>query len=155
MQKMFRGVTTLSLDSKGRLAIPAQYRAGLQERCAGQLVATVNNTNQRCLWLYPLDEWVRVEQKVSALPDFDRNHQKLKRFFIGHASDVEMDKNGRLLLPAPLREFATMEHDLVLTGQGNKFELWSAPLWNAEREQWLKEDIDMQNISAEMEQLAL
>lgn len=152
---MLRGANALNLDTKGRLAIPGRYRDGLAERCDGQMVVTVNNTKERCLWMYPLDAWKRVEAKVVALPDFDRNHQKLKRFFIGYAGDVEMDKNGRVLLPAPLREFAAMSREIYLIGQGNKFELWSGELWAARRDQWLREDLDMEKISVEMEQLSL
>lgn len=152
---MFRGANALNLDTKGRLAIPGRYRDELVERCSGQMVVTVNNTKECCLWMYPLDEWKRVEQKVVALPDFDRNHQKLKRFFIGYADDLEMDKNGRVLLPAPLREFAAMTREIYLIGQGNKFELWSEELWAARRDQWLQEDLDMEKVSVEMEQLSL
>ena len=152
---MFRGANLLNLDAKGRLAIPGRYRDELAERCSGHLVVTVNNASERCLWMYPLDEWRRVEEKVVALPAFDRNHQKLKRFFLGYAGDVEMDKSGRVLLPAPLREFATMTREIYLIGQGNKFELWSGELWTTRRDQWLEEDIDMDKISVEMEQLSL
>ena len=80
---------------------------------------------------------------------------KLKRCFLGYAGDVEMDKSGRVLLPAPLREFATMTREIYLIGQGNKFELWSGELWTTRRDQWLEEDIDMDKISVEMEQLSL
>lgn len=152
---MFRGANALNLDNKGRMAIPSTYRAVMQERCGGKLVVTVNNTRENCLWLYPLDEWERVEAKVVSLPSFDPNHQKLKRFLIGYASDVEMDKSGRILLPAPLRDFAMLDKAAYLVGQGNKFEIWSEPLWTAKCGQWLQEDVDMENMSAEMEQISL
>jgi MraZ protein len=152
---MIRGANTLNLDSKGRLAIPSRYRPTILERCAGKMVVTVNNTKEHCLWLYPMDEWERVEEKLIALPSFDSNHQKLKRFLLGYASDVEMDGSGRILLPAPLREFAMMTKSVLLVGQGNKFEIWSEDLWNARRSQWLQEDMDLNNLSIEMEQLSL
>lgn len=125
------------------------------KRCDGCMVVTVNNTGEHCLWLYPMDEWEKVEEKIVALPSFDPNHQKLKRFLLGHASDLEMDGSGRILLPAPLREFAMMTKAVFLVGQGNKFEIWSEALWNTRRNQWLQEEMDLQNISAEMEQLSL
>ena len=78
---MFRGATALNLDAKGRLAIPGRYRDELAERCDGQMVVTVNNTKERCLWMYPLDEWTRVEAKVVALPDFDRQSSETQAFF--------------------------------------------------------------------------
>ena len=152
---MLRGASALHLDTKGRLAIPGRYRDELVERCDGQLVVTVNTNKENCLWVYPMDEWKRVEQKVVSLPDFDPNHQKLKRFFIGYASDTEMDKSGRVLLPAPLREFAMITKEIYLIGQGNKFELWNEELWNARCTQWLQEDMDLGKISVEMEQLSL
>ncbi len=152
---MIRGANTLNLDDKGRLAIPSRFRNALIDRCDGKMIVTVNNTKEYCLWLYPLDEWELVEQKIVALPSFDANHQRLKRFLLGYASDVEMDGSGRILLPAPLREFAMMKKAVLLIGQGNKFEIWSEQLWNARRSQWLQEDMDLENLSVEMEQLSL
>lgn len=152
---MFRGANLLNLDAKGRLAIPGRYRDALVERCEGRLVVTVNNAKEHCLWMYPLDAWREAEAKVAALPDFDPNHQKLKRFFIGYADDVEMDKTGRVLLPAPLRAFAAMDKAIYLIGQSHKFELWSEALWTARRDQWLGESLDLEKMSVEMEQLAL
>ncbi len=152
---MIRGANTLNLDSKGRLAIPSRYRDAIADRCDGKMVVTVNNTKEHCLWLYPMDEWEKVEQKIVALPSFDPNHQKLKRFLLGYASDVDMDGSGRILLPAPLREFAMMTKVILLVGQGNKFEIWSEELWNARRSQWLQEEMDLDKLSIEMEQLSL
>lgn len=152
---MIRGANSLNLDNKGRLAIPSRYRDAIFSRCDGQMVITVNNTKEHCLWLYPMDEWERVETKIVALPSFDPNHQKLKRFLIGYATDVEMDNSGRILLPATLREFAVMTKSVLLVGQGNKFEIWSEELWNARRSQWVEEDIDIEKLSVEMEQLSL
>lgn len=152
---MFRGAASLNLDAKGRLAIPSRYRDSIRDCCQGKLVVTVNNTQEHCLWLYPVDEWERVEEKIVSLPSFNPQHQKLKRFLLGHASDVEMDGSGRILLPAPLRDFAMMRKSVFLVGQGNKFEIWSEDLWEARRAQWLKEELDTENLSLEMEQLSL
>lgn len=151
---MIRGAHSLTIDAKGRLAIPGRYRDELFERCNGRMVVTVNNTREHCLWLYPLDEWEKVEAKLVALPSFDANHQKLKRFLIGHATDVEMDKSGRILIPALLRDFAKMQQGIYIIGQGNKFEIWSETLWNERREQWLLE-APGDTLSPEMEQLSL
>ena len=152
---MIRGANSLNLDSKGRIAIPTRYRDAIVSRCEGKMVVTVNNTKEHCLWLYPMDEWEAVEVKIVALPSFNPDHQKLKRFLLGYASDVEMDGSGRILLPAPLREFAMMTKSLLLVGQGNKFEIWSEELWSARRAQWLEQDIDTERLSVEMEQLSL
>ena len=152
---MFRGANKLNLDNKGRLAIPVGYRNDLQGRCGGKLVVTVNNTREKCLWLYPMDEWVVVEQKVVNLSSFDPNHQKLKRFLIGYASDVEMDKTGRILVPGSLREFAGLDKTVFLVGQGNKFEIWDENLWNKKCAKWLKEELDASTMSVELEQISL
>lgn len=152
---MFRGANALNLDTKGRLAIPAAHRGELDERCNGRMVVTVNNTRENCLWLYPMDTWEVVEQKVVNLPSFDPNHQKLKRFLIGYASDVEMDRSGRILLPAPLRTFAMLDKAIYLVGQGNKFEIWNEELWTAKCNQWMQEDLEIDNLSVEMEQISL
>ena len=153
---MFRGASAINLDDKGRLAIPGRYREWLCDRCEGQMVITVNHSKERCLWIYPLDEWERVEKKVVSLPTYDPNHQRLKRFLLGYASDVEMDKQSRILVPAPLREFAKInKKGVYLVGQGNKFELWDAELWMQRCEQWLDEDLDPQKISLELEQISL
>jgi MraZ protein len=152
---MFRGASALNLDSKGRLAIPVGYRDELVERSDGKMVVTVTNTQEQCLWLYPLDEWSVVEEKVVKLSSFDPVHQKFKRFFIGYAREVEMDKSGRILLPATLRTFALLEKSVYLVGQGNKFEIWNEELWNAKCEQWLKEDLDVKKLSVELEQISL
>ncbi len=152
---MIRGATSLNLDSKGRLAIPTRYRDAIVSRCEGKMVVTVNNTKEHCLWLYPIDEWDKVEEKIVALPSFNSDHQKLKRFLLGYASEVDMDGSGRILLPAPLREFAMMTKSILLVGQGNKFEIWSEELWAARRSQWLQEEFDTESLSVEMEQLSL
>ena len=127
---MFRGARSLNMDSKGRLGVPTKYRDPLQERCAGKLVLTVNNTRERCLWLYPYDECEQVERKVVDLPSFDASAQALKRFLIGYATDCELDSAGRVRVSAPLREFAGLDKRVVMIGQGNKFEIWDESCWN-------------------------
>ena len=114
---MFRGVNQVNLDSKGRIAIPTRYREELRSDADSHMVVTVNITD-RCLWLYTLPEWERIEADVTALPSFDNRAAKLKRFFIGQATEADMDASGRLLLPPPLREFAQLEKRIVLAGQG-------------------------------------
>jgi len=152
---MFRGATSLNMDAKGRFAVPTKYRAVLAERAQGQLVLTVNNTRERCLWLYPQDEWETVEEKVVSLPSFDPAAQALKRFLIGYAADCELDSASRLRVPAPLREFASLEKNIVLIGQGNKFEIWDESRWNVRCDEWLVAQPDDQRLSVELETLSL
>ncbi|MCH2569678.1 MAG: cell division/cell wall cluster transcriptional repressor MraZ, partial [Pseudomonadales bacterium] len=79
--------------------------------------------------------WNDVERKIEALPTFNKAARRIQRLLIGHATDIQMDGSGRLLLPAPLREYALMEKKLVLLGQINKIEIWSESHWLSRREQ--------------------
>ena len=136
---MFRGVNNINLDAKGRMAVPTRYREPLYENSNGSLVITINHS-ERCLWLLPINEWLVLEKKVAQLPNMNSQAQRLQRILIGHATEVDMDKSGRLLIPPPLREFASLEKHIVLIGQVNKFELWSESIWNDRRDQWLSEE---------------
>lgn len=132
---MFRGVTALNLDAKGRMAIPTRYRDRLRECCASQLVVTVDK--DRCLLLYPEPEWAEIERKLDSLPSFNKTARTLQRLYIGHAHEVEMDGQGRILLPPELRKFASLDKRVALVGQGKKFELWDEDTWNGSRDEWL------------------
>lgn len=134
---MFRGISEIALDGKGRLALPTRYRAAILDLCAGTLVFTIDR--ESCLLLYPLPVWERLEAALVALPNLDPHARRLQRLLLGHATETEMDTHGRLLVPAPLRAYARLEHDTVLVGQGEKFELWDAGLWQSHRERWISE----------------
>ena len=151
---MLRGVNALNLDAKGRLAVPTRYRDRLHRLCEGQLVLTINNT-ERCLWLYPVNEWEEIERKLVNLPSLDASAQRLKRILIGHATDCELDGAGRVLIPGLLREFARLDKRAVMIGQGNKFEIWQEDLWNEQREQWLNQPLDEGPLPVELESLSL
>ncbi|KPK49910.1 MAG: hypothetical protein AMS22_12965 [Thiotrichales bacterium SG8_50] len=137
---MYRGVSTINLDSKGRMAVPTKYRDALTRQCEGQMVVTVDRDS--CLLLYPLPEWEEIERKLVRLPSFNKQARRLQRLLIGHATECELDGNGRILLPQPLREFAAMEKSVVLIGQGNKFEIWAEERWNDSRTEWLEGNDD-------------
>ena len=132
----FRGVSNLSLDAKGRIVLPARYRERLSETCRGQLIVTID-TDQPCLLIYPLPEWETIEDKIEALPSFNATTRRIQRLLIGHATELEVDGNGRMLLPNPLREYAQLGKKVVLIGQGKKFELWDEQLWNERMDAWL------------------
>jgi MraZ protein len=138
---VFRGVATFNLDAKGRMAIPAKFRKHLDVCCEGRLVVTVDHSDN-CLQLYPMPEWEAVEKKLSALPSLNPQVRRLKRMLMGNAIECEMDKNGRILLPAKLREHAGLEKQMVMIGQGNKFELWDEATWNTLMDECLEEDFD-------------
>jgi len=120
--------------------MPSKYRDRLQNHCNGQLVVTVDRDH--CLLLYPLPEWEEIERKLVRLPSLNKQARRLQRLLIGHATEVELDGHGRILLPPPLREFADLEKRIVLIGQGNKFELWNEELWGNRRDEWLSESDD-------------
>ena len=104
---MFRGLNTINLDAKGRLAIPAKYRERLAELCAGRLVVTID-TEEKSLLIYPLNEWETIEKQITALPSFDKRARRIQRLILGHASDVELDGSGRILLRAKLPTMASL-----------------------------------------------
>ena len=135
---MFLGASTLNLDAKGRMAVPAKYRDALAECCGSRVVVTINPT-EHCLWLYPESEWNEIARTVAALPSLVRKNQLLQRLLLGHASELEMDGQGRILLSAELREYARLGKKASLIGQGHKFEIWDADGMQGEREGWLDE----------------
>ena len=124
---MFRGIAQLTLDSKGRLAVPARHRDLLLERCGGHLVVTADA--DRCLLIYPLPDWELIQHKLEGLSNLDPRVRELQRRLIGFAVDVGMDGAGRVLISPALRQFAQLEKNVVLVGQGKKFELWNQDSW--------------------------
>ena len=140
MQK-FRGASNLSLDAKGRIVLPARYRERLLELCHSELIVTID-TEQPCLLIYPLPEWELIEEKIEALPSFNPATRRIQRLLIGHATEVEVDGNGRMLISNPLREYAQLGKKVVLIGQGKKFELWDEAIWAQRMETWLSESDD-------------
>lgn len=136
---MFRGINAINIDGKGRIAVPTRYRDALLAEDAGSLVVTID-TEETCLLLYPVKEWQVIEINLQRLPSFNAQARRIQRLLIGHATDIELDTNGRLLLPLPLREHAKLDKRAVLIGQGNKFEIWDEELWQSKRSQWLADE---------------
>ena len=120
---MFQGETAITLDDKGRIAIPAAHRE-LVSKGGNRLVVTYNPFEHGCLWLFPDKEWERVRDQINALPSVKAVHRSLQMKLVGAAAHVEPDGNGRILLPASQRAAAGIEKRAVLLGMGNKFELW-------------------------------
>ncbi|CAM3553879.1 division/cell wall cluster transcriptional repressor MraZ [Parendozoicomonas haliclonae] len=151
---MFRGVNALNMDAKGRLAVPTRYRSVLSERCEGHLVATID-TEEKCLLIYPVDEWDQIQAKIESLPSFHPMTRRIQRLLIGHATDLEMDANGRVLIPPLLREYAGLQKKTVLLGQGKKFELWDEECWNKRRDAYLQESDGEGGTPEELQTLSL
>jgi MraZ protein len=150
---MFRGATKLSLDDKGRLVVPTRYRELIAERSQGRLVVTVDR--DPCLLIYPLPDWEQIERKLMSLPTLQPQVRKLQRVMVGHATDLELDGHGRMLVPPELREFAGLGRQAMLIGQGNRFELWDEARWIERRDVWLKSDDGAGGLPAELDSLSL
>jgi MraZ protein len=134
---VFRGEYSLSLDAKGRLAIPSRYRERLVEDCGGKLIVTISLL-ERCLVVYPYPRWQRIEDELKDLPALDSQAQAINHLLIGHAVDCDMDSNGRVLLSQALRSFAGLDKRIMMVGQVDKFEIWDDALWSRRRDELLE-----------------
>jgi MraZ protein len=105
--------------------------------------------------LYPLAEWEQIEREIESLSSFDPMSQRVKHLLIGHATDLELDGNGRILLPQELRSYAELEKHLCLVGQGKKLEIWGQEAWAAQRELWLSESASSAELPEKLRSLAL
>lgn len=121
------------------MSLPARLRDDLAQYDDDSVVVTIDPVS-RCLLLYPLPEWELIQQKLDKLPTFKPQARRLQRLLVGHATDLEVDKAGRILLPAPLREFARLDKKLTILGQGKKLEIWSQEEWQIQREDYLSQD---------------
>lgn len=153
IRDVFRGANQLTLDAKGRMVMPTRYRDRLIERSGGRLVVTVDR--DKCLLLYPLPDWEEIERKLMKLPTLNPQARALQRLMVGHATDLELDGHGRVLLPAELREFAGLTKSAVLLGQGNRFELWDEAQWTQRRDEWLKDEELQGSPHADLDSLSL
>lgn len=151
---MFRGINAIVLDAKGRIALPTRYREQLQQEKVTQLIITID-TESPCLLLYPLPEWELIEEKLQALPSFNQAARRIQRLLIGHATELELDSNGRLLLPPLLREYAKLDKRVMLVGQAKKFELWDEAQWQERRSGWLLDESKTAELPDELRSLAL
>jgi len=118
------------------MALPARSRETVGLVSDGKVVVTID-MREACLLLYPLPEWEVVQRKLEGLSNINPQARLLQRLLIGHATDLELDANGRILLPSMLREYADLQKKLVLVGQGNKLEIWSDVQWRDRMETWL------------------
>jgi transcriptional regulator MraZ len=127
---IFRGVSELVLDAKGRIAVPARHRDGLAAGGNGRVVITADHGG--CLLIYPQPTWEPIQARLMALSSFDDRIRSIQRLLVGHADDVEIDNAGRILVPPALRRYAGLDRRVVLVGQGQKLELWDDVKWQAQ-----------------------
>lgn len=132
---LFIGTYEHSLDPKGRVSLPARFREILATQGDQRLVVTTNvDASGRCLVAYPMPEWMAFQEKISTLPQFEEAVIRLKRLHIAGACECTTDKQGRLLIPPMLREYASLSGSVVFAGLGNSIEIWDRGRWDEERE---------------------
>lgn len=141
---MFMGEYNHSVDTKGRLIIPSRFREALGDEFV------VTKGLDGCLFVFPENEWLAFEKKLKDLPLTNKSARQFARFFVAGATPCELDKQGRILLPGTLREFAGLEKDVVLTGMLNRIEIWSKAKWNENNSY-----DDMDDIAEQMTDLGL
>ena len=141
---MFMGEYSHTIDTKGRLIIPSKFREELGE------TFVVTKGLDGCLFAFSDEEWKAFEIKLKSLPLTNKNARQFARFFVAGATPCELDKQGRILLPATLREFAGLEKDVVLTGMLNRIEIWSKDKWNENNS---LDDVAMDEIAEQMTDL--
>ncbi len=135
---MFRGINAVSIDAKGRIAMPVRLRDDLGE--SSQRVVMTIDTDERCLLLYPTAIWKAIEEKLADLPSFNPQARRIQRLLVGHATEIDLDSHGRILLPPLLREYAGLDKSVILVGQGRKLECWDEGHWQDMRAKWLAEE---------------
>jgi len=126
---VFRGANSINLDSKGRIAIPAKYRNSIAESAESHMIVTCD-PYENCLLIFTLKHWESTEADLQALSNSKPLFRRLKRIMLAHATEVDMDASGRLLIPGVLRERASLNKESMLIGQGNTFQLWNESEWN-------------------------
>ncbi len=134
-----------TIDPKNRIMIPTKLR--------GELGATFMITRglDHCIYAYPMVEWQRFETQLAALPETRSDARKFKRFFLSGATQVEMDKQGRVLIPANLVDYGQLDNEIVTIGMQNKLEIWSKETWT----QYQEQEIDMDEVAEGMADLGI
>ncbi|MDO6682273.1 MULTISPECIES: division/cell wall cluster transcriptional repressor MraZ [unclassified Oceanobacter] len=144
----------INLDAKGRLAIPAKVREALEEQEVSVLVVTVDSQDS-CLLVYPLAEWVKIEAKLDQLPTLNPATKKLKRLLQGHATECSADGSGRILISPACRQYAGLIKECVLMGQGNKLELWDKARWETQLNDYLEQPMSLDTLPDELKSLSI
>ena len=130
---MFRGSFEHTVDTKGRVSVPSRFRELLAERYEGKLVLTMDF--DKCIMVYPLEEWERVEEKIKSLPQSQKEVKDYTRFVFSNATECELDKQGRILIPPSLREGARISKSVIVVGILNKMEIWDKGAWDTRKSQ--------------------
>lgn len=124
---MFRGRFDYTIDEKGRTSLPAKFREVLSANYDERLILT---TFDNCLWAYPVKEWSVIEEKIAALPQFKAEVKALQRVFVSGAVECPLDKQGRIVIPPTLRDYAALKKDILFVGMTKRIEIWSNEKWS-------------------------
>lgn len=151
---MFRGFDQLTMDAKGRIGLPTRYHERVQAECQGKFVLTVD-IREACLVLYPLPEWEDIERRFNEMPGANPAVAMLKRRILGYATEVALDSAGRFLISPELRQFARLEKQVVLAGQGKKCEIWHQASWEAMQAELVSADFSAAELAQAIDSLAL
>lgn len=148
---MFRGSSFHTIDTKGRVIIPARFRDVIRDDNGnGVMLSRLDD----CLWAYPHNEWVKIEARILSLAEKSDNMRRFRRVFIGGAFDCTWDKQERILIPPTLRQYAAFDRDIVMVGAVDHFEIWSKERWEAENQLW-DNDMKKEDVRNEIAKLGL
>ncbi|MGF1469856.1 MAG: division/cell wall cluster transcriptional repressor MraZ [Sandaracinaceae bacterium] len=151
---MFRGQYEHAIDGKGRTSVPSGFRSVLADREGGERLVLTTGL-EACLVVYPMAEWVAFEERLSRLPRFDRSVQRIRRIYVSSAIELEMDRLGRILIPANLRRHAGLERQALWAGMGDYVELWSKARFDALREEVLSDPAQRAEMEERLAELGL
>jgi MraZ protein len=132
-EAMFRGKFEHNVDSKGRVSVPAKFRDIIADRYGGKLVLAMDY--DKCLTVYPLEEWEKLEEKIKTLSMMKQEAKDFRRFLLSSATECELDKQGRVLIPSAHREHAGISKNVTLVGIIDKIEIWDVKTWEARNTQ--------------------
>ncbi|HMA66960.1 MAG TPA: division/cell wall cluster transcriptional repressor MraZ [Desulfosalsimonadaceae bacterium] len=149
---MFRGSSHHTIDTKGRLIIPVRFREILQTKKEQALMVT---RLDKALFAYPVDEWEKIEERIHSLAEKSEAMRRFRRVFIGAVQHCPVDRQGRILIPPELRNYARLQKEIVLVGVLDHFEIWSRQRWEEENLKLEEEDMQDEEVQSEIAKLGL
>ncbi len=152
---MFRGSSYHTIDDKGRINIPSRFRELIRNNGGNGLVLSGPGLDEQGLVAYPYKNWEMVEDKILRMAEKSPSMRRFRRIFIGESAECSLDKQGRILIPQSLRDYAGLEKDIVLVGVLDHFEIWSLENWNEEKRKLHEEDMQDEEVSNEIARLGL
>lgn len=152
---MFRGSSYHTIDAKGRVNIPARFRELVKNNGGNGLILSGPGLDEKGLVAYPYKHWEMVEEKILQMAEKSPAMRRFRRIFIGESAECPMDRQGRILIPQSLRDYASLEKDIVLVGVLDHFEIWSLENWNDEKRKLHEEDMKNEEVANEIARLGL